>query len=79
MDSITLEDCCVVLNLCYSGDMKRIVAIALTRDHTQRLYLIETAGLVVLGTCEMKYSAAIKIKDISFLPKTNSEFITIGL
>ena len=79
MDSITFEDCCVVLNLCYSSDMKRIAAVTLTKDYTQRIYLLDTKNLTVLGTSEMSYSTPIKIKDISFLPKTSSEFITIGL
>jgi hypothetical protein len=51
--------------------MKRIAAVTLTKDYTQRVYLLETKGLAVLGTSEMRYSTPIKIKDISFLPKTS--------
>lgn len=79
MSSITFEDCCVVLNICFSSDMKRIAAVTLTKDYTQRIYLIENKDLVVLGTSELSYSTPIKIKEISFLPKTSSEFITLGL
>ena len=79
LNSLILEDCCVVLNLSFSYDMKSIGCVALTKHYTQRVYLIQTENLVILGTVEFNLSTPIKIKDIEFLPKQNSEFITIGL
>lgn len=79
LDSITFEDCCVIQNISFSGDMKRIVAVILTKDYTQRLYLLETRKLEVIGMSELGFSTPVKIKDAMFVHKSNSEFITIGL
>lgn len=79
LDSITFEDCCMIQNISFSGDMKRIVTVILTKDYTQRVYLLETKKLEVIGMSEFGFSTPIRIKDVMFAYKSNSEFITIGL
>ena len=79
LKSLILDDCCVVLNICYSFDKKSIACVALTKRYTQRVYMVEAATLKILATAELNLSTPIKIKDIEFLPKSSLEFITIGL
>lgn len=78
-NSLILDDCCVVLNLCYSNDRTRIVCIALTKKYTQRVLLIEESSFQILASSELSYSAPIKMKGVHFLPKSASDFITIGI
>lgn len=79
LKSLTLDDCCVVLNISFSYNRKRIACVALTKSYTQRVYLIDGKEFKIIAGNELKFSTPIKIKDIEFLPKSDSEFITIGL
>jgi WD40 repeat protein len=76
--SWTLENCCVVLNIRYSSDKKRLVCIALTETYMQVVMLIDNATGEILGSTEFSYSIPFRIKDVDFLPKSNDEFVTIG-
>ena len=74
----TLDNCCVVLNIKYSSDKKRLVCIALTEHYTQVVMLIDNNTGEILGSNDFSYSIPFRIKDVDFLPKSNDEFVTIG-
>lgn len=76
--SWTLEDCCVVLNLCFSSDKKRLICVALTENYTQIVKLIDNVTSEVLGSADFTYSLPFKIKNVEFLPKSNDEFFSFG-
>ena len=77
--SWTLDNCCVVQYIKYSSDKKRLVVIALTENYTQILMLLDNQTGEILGSCEFNYSIPFRIKDVDFLPKSNDEFVTIGM
>lgn len=79
MKNMTLQDCCTVLMLKYSYDTRMVACIALTRNYTQVVYLIDTHTSQILGACNLFYSLPFKIKDLEFLPTSKTEFITCGL
>jgi WD40 repeat protein len=74
----TLDNCCVILNLKYSGDKKRIVCIALTESYSQMVMLIDNSTGEILGSTEFNYSIPFRIKEVEFWPKSNDEFVTLG-
>ena len=77
--SWTLDNCCVVQYIKYSSDKKRLLVIALTENYTQILMLIDNHTGEILGYCEFNYSIPFRIKDMDFLPKSNDQFVTIGM
>lgn len=78
LGSLVLDDCCVILKLCYSDDRSRILCLAQTKHYTQCIYFIEEKSLNIIACSEFFYSLPIKIKDLAFMPKRSSEFISIG-
>jgi WD40 repeat protein len=76
--SWTLENICVILNLKYSYDSKRVACVALTQMYNQIVILIDNETGEILGSCSLSYSIPFKIKDIEFLPKSNDQFFTLG-
>jgi WD40 repeat protein len=75
----TLENCAVIMNIKYSGDKKRLACIALTESYSQVVMLIDNNTGEILGSTEFTYSVPFRIKEIDFLPKSNEEFVTLGL
>lgn len=73
-----LDNCCVILNLKYSGDKKRLVCIALTESYSQMVMLIDNSTGEILGSTEFSYSIPFRIKEVEFLPMSNDEFVTLG-
>jgi WD40 repeat protein len=74
-----LENCCVIQNIKYSGDKKRLACIALTESYSQLVMLIDNSTGEILGSTEFTYSIPFRIKEVEFLPKSNDEFVTLGL
>jgi hypothetical protein len=56
-----------------------IVCVALTKNYTQIVYLIDSENSQILGAMNMLYSYPFKIKDIKFLPFSKTEFLTCGV
>jgi len=79
MKNMTLNDCCTILLLKYSFDHRMIACVALTRNYTQIVYLIDTHKSTILGAMNLLYSLPFKIKDLEFLPYSKTEFITCGV
>lgn len=75
----TLENCCVVMNIKYSGDKKRLACVALTENYSQLVMLLDNGTGEILGSTEFAYSVPFRIKEVEFLPKSNEEFVTLGL
>jgi len=64
MKNMTLNDCCTILLLKYSFDHRMIACVALTRNYTQIVYLIDTHKSTILGAMNLLYSLPFKIKDL---------------
>ena len=56
-----------------------IACVALTRNYTQSVYLIDSHKSQIQGVCNFFYSLPFKIKDLEFLPTSKTEFITCGV
>lgn len=79
MRSMTLTDCCTILMLKYAFDTRMVACVALTKNYTQVVYLIDTYKCEILGASNLLYSLPFKIKDLEFLPESKTEFITCGV
>lgn len=79
MKSMTLSDCCTILMLKYAYDTRMIACVALTKNYTQVVYLIDTYKSIILGASNLLYTLPFKIKDLEFLPMSKTEFITCGV
>lgn len=56
-----------------------VVCVALTKQYTQMVYLIDTHTSQILGAKNLLYSYPFKIKDIEFLPFSKTEFLSCGV
>ena len=63
----------------YAFDSRTVVCIALTRNYTQCVFLIDTEKSKILAAVNHLYSIPFKIKDVIFKPKSRTEFITCGI
>jgi WD40 repeat protein len=77
--SMTLSNCCTVLALEYAEDSRTIICVALSKNYTQCLYLIDTEKSKILASVNHLYSIPFKIKDMIFRPGSTTEFITCGV
>ena len=77
--NMTLNDSCKIMLLKYAYDTRMICCVALTRNYTQVVYLIDSHKSEILGAMNLLYSIPFKIKDLEFLPYSKIEFITCGV
>lgn len=76
---IKLEGCYMPYIIRFSNDSKFLVCFGLTIDRIPSIYYICVQKLKIESFCCLRFSLPFIIKDVSFLPVKNNEFITVGI
>jgi WD40 repeat protein len=77
--TVALVGYCSVVMLRFAEDNRTLALLALTQTSTSALILVDSQSFRVSATAVFSYSAAFKIKDLSFLPGVNDRLVTSGV
>ena len=71
--------CISITNIKFSEDYSKTICLAQQRTLRQGVYLLEMFSGTILAFCVFENSDFSRIKDLSFLPESNSQFLTCGI
>ncbi len=71
-------DCVSVLNIRFSEDYSKTVCLTQQKSLRQAVYLLEMFTGTMLAFCVFENSDFSRIKDLAFLPHSNSQFLSCG-
>lgn len=79
LKSITLANVNTVLMVKLAFNNRHVLALCLTSEYKQMIYLLDSSNSSVIGTTNLMHSIPFKIKDLDFFPNSIYKFVTCGV
>lgn len=80
--SVSIPDCCQVLHVKLTANIKYAVAVCMNRDYAQRMVLIELSieqPCILLSSVTISELCPFKVKDVLFRERYGLEILTCGI